>query len=102
MRTTSSLESVNSTLGRSFPKHPHIFRFIDRLRLYEFSKLLNMLDLVKNEDPDQQFQRKRQRDKEREAKIQFFTKACMENGVNWGEFLDAMANKDVLPNIGSI
>lgn len=102
MRTTSSLESLHSALGRSFPKHPHIFRFSDRLRLCEFSKLLNMLDLVKDDVPDQQFQRRRLRDQQREEKIRFFTDQLLLQKISVGEFLEAIANKEVLPNVGMI
>lgn len=102
MRTTSSLESVNSTLGRSFPKHPHIFKFLDCLRLFEFSKLLSMIDLVKNENSCQQFQRKRQLDKDREEKINFFTNVLNENRITVREFLEAMANKEILQDLGKI
>lgn len=100
MRTTSSVESLNSTLSRSFPKHPHIFKFIDRLRLFEFSKLLDMIELVKDNVPDHQYERKRKRDQEREAKIKFFTAQLHEKKINTGEFLAAMANNEVLPNVG--
>lgn len=100
MRTTSSVESLNSVLGRSFPKHPHIFKFIDRLRLHEFSKYLDMLDLVKDEVPDEQFQRKRLRDKERQEKIVFFTNALKKGDISPGEFLEAMSIKAVLPGVG--
>lgn len=102
MRTTSSLESLHSSLGRSFPKHPHIFKFLDRLRLNEFSKLLNMLDLVKDNVPDQQYQRKRLVDQQREEKIKFFTDQLRNGIIDVGEFLEAMANKEVLPRAGKI
>lgn len=103
MRTTSSLESFNSVLGRLFPRHPHLFRFIDRLRLIEFSKTLDLMDLIENELPDDQFQRRRLRDKKREEKIKYFTIQLQTDGdMSPADFLEAMANKDILPGNGKI
>lgn len=56
-------------MGRSFPKHPHIYRFIDRLRLFDLKKSIDMLDLIRNDAVNEQFKRKRQRDQDREEKI---------------------------------
>lgn len=99
MRTTSSLESVNSVLGRSFPAHPHLFKFIECLQLYEFSKSLDMLELVSSNVPENSNQRKRKRDQARNDKISFFTaKLKDEFDVEFGvdSFLEAMACKDIL------
>lgn len=103
MRTTSSLEALNTAMGRSFPKHPHIFKFIDRLRLLELSKSIDMLDLIRNDSINEQFKRKRQRDKQREEKIQHYTeKLKTSKDMTPGLFLEAMANKVVLPGTGKI
>lgn len=103
MRTTSSLEALNSAMGRSFPKHPHIFRFIDRLRLFDLSKSINMLDLIRNNSINEQHKRKRQRDQQREEKIQHFTNELKTSeSMTPGLFLEAMACKDVLPSEGKI
>lgn len=102
MRTTSSLEAENSTLSRSFPKHPHIFKFIERLRMHEFSKLLDMINLVKKDVPNSsdidphQVQRKRKRDIEREKKICECThRLKTEKGFTIGNFLETMAQRNV-------
>lgn len=102
MRTTSSIESLNSVLGRSFPQHPHIFKFIDHLKLHEFSKYCALLELLKPNIPPEQLNRKRKIDQEREEKIVFFTKKLKTNEILPSEFLDAMAIKDILPQNGMI
>lgn len=97
MRTTSSLESVNSVLGRSFPLHPHLFKFIENLQLFEFSKSLDMLELVASNAPVNHHQRRRERDQGRENKIRYFTRKLQdEDDVEFdvGCFLEAMACKD--------
>lgn len=61
-----------------------------------------MIDLVRNEVSCQQFQRKRQLDKDREEKIKCFTKELNENRITVREFLEAMANKEILQDLGRI
>lgn len=97
MRTTSSVESLNSVLGRSFPKHPHILKFIDYLKHHEFSKYCDLLNLLKSDISPKQLGRKRKLDQEREEKIVFFTKKLKSNDILPSEFLDAMAIKEILP-----
>lgn len=48
MRTTSSLESINSQMGRSFPKHGHVWQFIEQLKYHEYSKSRDMLSNSKS------------------------------------------------------
>lgn len=101
MRTTSSLEALNSAMGRAFPKHPHMFRFIDRLRLLELKKSIDMLDLINNDDINEGYRRKRKRDQTREDKIKYFTEQLKTNqNMTPALFLEAMANKEVLPELG--
>lgn len=100
MRTTSSLESMNSQLGRLFTtKHPNIFRFIEELKPHEFRKATDMLRLIKNRRP-KQLQRKRKRCQEREQKIQYFSEMLQNNSISVGTFLDVMSNKTILPDSG--
>lgn len=101
MRTTSSLESMNSVLGRGCRKHPQIFVFIDHIRKHEFSKSLDLLNSFEN-DVDKDFERKRRLDKEREIKINHFTKRLQKEEITVEEFLEAMANKDILPEAGKL
>lgn len=92
MRTTSSLESMNAVLRRSFPNHPHIYKFIDRLRLFEFSKSLDMLAATKSEVSEKQLQRRKKRDQMREDKIRKLTLLLNTNEhISPGFFLEEMA-----------
>lgn len=101
MRTTSSLESMNSKLNRGCPKHPHIFKFIDRIRLHEFRKSIDLLDLV-GDDVSEEFKRKRKLDKDRETKISHFTSLLQKKEIGVDEFLEAMSNNTVLPGTGKL
>lgn len=99
MRTTSSLESLNSQLGRSFPKRGHIWKFIDQLKYHEFSKASDMLRLTNEGSPANILQRKRKRDVQRQHKIEFFTSLLKGGNIDAGAFLEAMANKIILPGV---
>lgn len=102
MRTTSSVESLNSVLGRSFPKHPHILKYMDHLKLHEFFKYCDLINLSKSDISQKQLDRKRKVDREREEKIAFFTKKLKTKEILPSEFLDAMAIKDILPQNGRL
>ncbi|XP_031623037.1 uncharacterized protein LOC116340597 [Contarinia nasturtii] len=104
MRTTSSLESMNAVLRRSFPNHPHIFKFIDRLRLHEFSKSLDMLNAIRSDISLQQLRRRKKRDQARNEKLTILIEALKHN-KSPSSFLDAIANNEevnLLPNTASI
>lgn len=97
MRTTSSLESLNSQLNRSIGRaHPNIFQLIDHLKHHEAFKS-NIL-LGKNFSVQKkQLEPKRKRDRERDSKIKFFTQMLESNQIGVSSFLVSMANKDILP-----
>lgn len=97
MRTTSSLESLNSQLGRSFKKKGHIWKFIEQLKYHEFSKAYDMLKLT--ESTAKISERKRKKDIERQRKIEFFTNLLKEGVIDAGAFLEAMGNKIILPGV---
>lgn len=92
MRTTSSLESLNATLKRWFPCRPHIYRFLECLKLHEYSKALDMLDAVETTTSAKQLQRRRKKDQKREEKIKFLT-ALFKNNENMSaaQFLELFA-----------
>lgn len=94
MRTTSSLESLNSQLKRSSAKHGHIWRFIEQLRLFEFSKAYEMSQLIGGVFSKTQLERKRKRDREREDKIKYLTGILKRNEISIEQFLEAMSAKD--------
>lgn len=86
MRTTSSLESLNATLKRWFPSHPHIYKFLECLKLFEFSKALDMLEAVRTGAPTpEQLQRKKKKDQKREDKIKYLTDLLEYNGFMTAE-----------------
>lgn len=100
MRTTSSLESMNSQIGRSFPRHPNIFKFIECLKQHEYTKATIMKKLITN-CPKNQMNRKHQEDKERDEKIRHFSSLFAKKKIGIGMFLEAMANKKILPLNGA-
>lgn len=99
MRTVSSLESMNSQIGRSFQRHANIFKFIESLKMHEFMKSSEM-KLILN-TPERSLRKKHKTDREREEKIKFFTTLLKRKEVDIGEFLEAMANKAILPSAGA-
>lgn len=91
MRTTSSLESFNAILNRSIAKNAHFFKFLLRLRIHESRKTDEMHYMAHHILPDSQFERRKQRDRERENKIQFFSAKLLSGRFTTAEFLLAMA-----------
>lgn len=84
---------MNASLKRLFPVHPHFYKFMDCLRLHEFSKSLDMLDLVRKKCSKKQLMRRKKRDRERERKIQTLTLLLKENGqITPARFLLEMAS----------
>lgn len=91
---------MNSQIGRSFPKHPNFFKFIECLQQHEYTKTTSMKKLIEN-CPENQMERKHHKDKERDEKIKYFSSLFMKKEINLRMFLEAMANKDILPPNGS-
>lgn len=101
MRTTSSMESLNSVLGRMIPKHPNIFKFIDGIKLHEFAKSRDLMELSFN-CPEKKLKRKRKIDEEREAKIKRTTDELLMENISPSEFLDIFSsNQNLLPHSGN-
>lgn len=101
MRTTSSLESMNSVLGRMIPKRPNIFKFIDGIKLHEFAKNRELLELS-FKCPKNQLKRKRKADQWREEKIMKATEELMGEDISPSEFLDIFSNdQSLLPHSGN-
>lgn len=91
MRTTSSVESLNSVLGRSMPKHPNVFRFMDHLRLHEFAKYMDFKESLKPAAGEKQFERQRKDTKDRAKNIQSFTTKLELNEINVVEFMEGVS-----------
>lgn len=93
---------MNAVLRRMFPNHPHIYKFIDRLRLHEFSKSLDMFDAVKSNDlMNQILNRRQKRVQKRDEKIKKYTEELKNNDeMTVDAFLRIMTTEDVLPGNG--
>lgn len=101
MRTTSSLESMNSAIQRKLSKRTNIFRFSKDLRMHEAIKSSDLYQLFEGDISNRQLERKRAADRERDEKIKHFS-ALLENGyISVPYFLEVMSGKDVLPPVGS-
>lgn len=95
MRTTSSVESLNAQLARTFPRRSNIFDFCTSLKLFEFGKSENMRHLKKSL-PKGQLERKRKGDRKRDDAINKHTQALKSNKVTLEQFIDAVADDPVL------
>lgn len=95
MRTTSSIESLNSQMNRSFPKRGHIWKFIEQLKFHEYSKARDMHRISK--DTNFEPKRKRKSDRERDEKIKFLSNLLRKKEITANEFLEAMAGKHIFP-----
>lgn len=95
MRTTSSVEALNSVIQRSFPTNPNIFKFIENLRLHESIKSTDLYKLECGNVPDQQLQRKRAEDRKREDKIKMCSEMLKDGEISVAEFLKMMANRNL-------
>lgn len=58
------------------------------------------MTLSNNKVKDHQHQRKRKADRERQHKIKYFSDLLKSNRINIIEFLEAMANRTILPLSG--
>lgn len=102
MRTTSSLESLNAQINRFFSvKHPNIFEFMQNLKGFEYYKYRMMLEKT-GEPISISNSRKRKRDQNREEKIAYFTNLIATNQIDVDDFLNSMANREILPIKGDI
>lgn len=98
MRTTSLLESFNSVIGRSVPKHPNIFRFIDYMKLHESKIMLKMGSLLESDEEFDTAQKKIHR--ERSEKIKYATEMRKNGQITVEEFLQAVSIEDMIPKKG--
>lgn len=65
--------------------------------MIEFKKALDLLHLMKDDVPKNQFMRRKRIDKERDEKIKYFTALIVEKKISVSLFLEAMANKTIIP-----
>lgn len=101
MRTTSSVEALNSVIQRSFPGQTTIFRFIESLRLHESIKSSDLYQLSLGEISNKIMERRRALDRHRDVKIKRLTTQLKNGEISVNVFLEAMSEKDVLPHTGN-
>lgn len=70
--------------------------------MVEFKKALDLINLMELDDPQKQFQRRKKEDKERDDKIKYFTALILQNKISVSLFLQAMANKTIMPDMDPI
>lgn len=104
MRTTSSLESINSVLGRLFLRRPNIYKFIDGIKIHEFAKYRELLELsAEKEDAPKRQTRKRKSDQERDDKIKRATEDLTTKAITTSQFLETFSKDgSLLPKNGNI
>lgn len=94
---------MNAALRLICSNHPHLFKFIDRLRLHELSKSIDMFEAVKSNGLLERLHRRRVlKIKQRNAKIEELTGNLKEGSLTPGGFLEHMADADILPITGVI
>lgn len=99
MRTTSSLEALNAIIQKTFPAQTTIFKFVESLRLLESRKSCDLYQLTSGIS-NQHLERRRAADKKRNDKIIHYTGQLMNGEISVAVFLEAMAQRDILPKIG--
>lgn len=93
MRTTSSIESLNSVVQRKFPKSRNIFSFIEGLRLEDAIKTSDLYQLLIGNVSNQQLMRKRLTDQYRDQKIRSFSARYQNGTVSIEMFLKLVSLK---------
>lgn len=101
MRTTSSVESLHSKNHKIFPKHPHIFKFMECLKELENEKTQDMRRLMTGMPPGQ-LERRHKKDRDREDRIRYFTEQFQLNNINEIEFLRGVAIRKSLLSQGTL
>lgn len=96
MRTTSSVEAMNSVIQRSFRTNPHIYQFIENLRLHESIKSTDLYQLTLGSITNPKLISKRAEDRKRDDKIRICSEKLQNGDISVAEFLKLMANQNSL------
>lgn len=102
MRTTSSLESLNSVIQRGFPKNTHIFKFTDALKLFESEKSSDLYQLSLEKPSDRDFGRRRKKDILRNEKIKRNTELLENDMISVLDFLQNMVKDGIYDMVYSL
>lgn len=98
MRTTSSMEGLNSNIQRDFSKKTDIFKFTDALKLFESERSSDLHTL--SLDKSSQFQRRHPKDRIRDEKIKMNTELLDDGSITVLDFLKSMATAEMMPKDG--
>lgn len=90
---------MNATLGRMSYPHPTFFKFIDTIRMHEFSKKIDLFELLKSNVSNRS--RKSKKAEALGIKIKKLTTDLEEiPDMSPGAFLEELAKEATLPNTG--
>lgn len=95
MRTTSQVESLNSSIQRSFPSTPNIFSFILNLQLFDSIKSTDLYQLHLGSITNPQLGKRRLEDQERDEKIKLCTDNLKKGEISVQEILMLMADQNI-------
>lgn len=103
MRTTSSVEALNSAVQRSFPDSPNIFNFIQNLRLFDSIKSSDLYQLTLQEISNNNVKKRRLEDQQRDEKIHMCSESLKNEDITVLDFLHLMSEKHiVIPSDGKL
>lgn len=92
MRTTSSVESMHAIFGKSFPKRPNIYNFIENIKQFEYSKADTIRQLNKDNIVHK---KKRVEDQKRDEKINRLSRLLSRQIISIKDFLNEMASDEM-------
>lgn len=102
MRTTSSLESLNSVLGRLLPRRPNLYKFVDGLKIHDFAKYKELMELSAEKEDEPKQTQKRKSDQERDDKIKQATEKLTKKAITTSEFLEIFSKaENLIPKSGN-
>lgn len=92
---------MNAVLRRLSPIHPAFFKFINCIRLHEFSKSTELFEMLKWENGQSSRSRKRTKADRLDDKLKLLTKDLEDDpAMDAGTFLSQIACEPVLPDAG--
>lgn len=82
---------MHRQMNKLFLSHPHIFSFLNSLKLFEFKKMKKLQSLHKSL-PKHQLDRKKKECREREDKICHLTHLLVQKQIDVKAFLDGIVS----------
>lgn len=96
MRTTSSIESLNARVGRTFPIHGNLFAFMASLKVLEYAKTTDLRNLINAKEPKGQLERRRNKCKASDKRIKYYENLRRTGTISISEYFEAMATGVIL------